>query len=125
MARTSFEDLQIYQMAEKLSGVVWVMVKAWDRLALDTVGKQLIRAADSVGANIAEGSGRYSYKEKARFGLYSRGSLYETKHWLRLAHARDLVSETEARQLAALLRELLPMLSAYIRSMRAMSNNPK
>jgi len=42
----------------------------------------LIKAVDSVAANISEGFGRYHYKEAKHFSYYSRGSLYETKTWL-------------------------------------------
>lgn len=57
MEKTNFENLQIYKLSEKLSDQLWKIVVRWDGLARDTVGKQLIRAADSIGANIAEGSG--------------------------------------------------------------------
>lgn len=44
------------------------------------MGKQLVRAIDSVAANLSEGFGRYHYKETRIFGYYSRGSLYESKN---------------------------------------------
>ena len=58
MEKTNFENLQIYKLSEKLSDQLWKIVVRWDVLARDTVGKQLVRAVDSIGANIAEGSGR-------------------------------------------------------------------
>ncbi|MGQ9799185.1 MAG: four helix bundle protein [Ignavibacterium sp.] len=45
----------------------------------DVVGKQLIKAADSVAENLSEGFGRYFYKENKQFCYHSRGSLFETK----------------------------------------------
>jgi len=63
MERTNFEKLQIYQLSEKLADNVWSIVFAWDSFAKDTVGKQIVRAADSIGANIAEGSGRGSLQD--------------------------------------------------------------
>ena len=56
--RTSFENLQVYKLSEKLADEVWTVVTSWEQFAKTTVGKQTVRAADSVGANIAEGSGR-------------------------------------------------------------------
>ena len=56
--RTSFENLQVYKLSEKLADEVWTVVTSWEQFAKTTVGKQMVRAADSVGANIAEGSGR-------------------------------------------------------------------
>ncbi|MCQ8780202.1 four helix bundle protein, partial [Escherichia coli] len=67
MASARFQDLLVYQLAEELADGVWEIVRGWDILARDTVGKQLIRAADSVGANIAEGCGRQSYNDNRRF----------------------------------------------------------
>lgn len=58
MAGKSFEGLRVYRLAEDLSDHVWTVVRRWDSLAWDTVGKQLIQSADSVGANIAEGYAR-------------------------------------------------------------------
>jgi four helix bundle protein len=84
--------------------------------AKDTVGKQLVRAADSIGANIAEGSGRGTDPEIRRFLRVARGSLYETQHWLRRAYRRKLLSEKQVNDLLPLVRELTPKLNAYLRS---------
>ena len=50
MAVKGFEELRVYQMAEHLSDEVWEMVCKWDVFAKDTVGKQIVRSVDSVGA---------------------------------------------------------------------------
>ena len=116
MARTNFENLRVYQLSEEISDLIWEIVMKWKRLAQDTVGKQLINSADSVGANIAEGTGRGSYADNRRFARIARGSLFEVKHWLRRAYRRDLLSENEVSKLQHLINELTPKLSAYIRS---------
>ena len=56
MERTNFEKLRVYKLAEDLADGIWQIVRNWDYLAKDTVGKQMIKAADSIGANIAEGT---------------------------------------------------------------------
>lgn len=99
MKRTNFENLQIYKLSEKLSDQLWKIVVRWHMLAKDTVGKQLVRAADSIGANIAEGSGRGTDPEIRRFLRVARGSLYETQHWLRRAYRRKLLSEKQVNDL--------------------------
>jgi four helix bundle protein len=63
--RTNFENLRVYQLSEDITDRIWNLVMEWDYFARDTVGKQLVRAADSVGANIAEGDGRGSYADTA------------------------------------------------------------
>lgn len=91
-------------------------VKKWDRLAQDAVGRQLINSADSIGANIAEGTGRGSFADNRRFARIARGSLFEVKHWLRRAYKRNLLSEKEIALFQKLIKELTPKLSAYIAS---------
>ena len=57
MGRTQFENLRVYQLAEELADLCWKIVGMWNAFAQMTVGRQLVTAADSVGANIAEGPG--------------------------------------------------------------------
>jgi four helix bundle protein len=116
MAKTGFENLRVYQLSEQIGDLVWEAVIKWDRLAQDTVGKQIINSADSIGANIAEGTGRGSFADNRRFARIARGSLFEVKYWLRRAYKRRLLTETEVDSLKRLIEELIPRLSAYIRS---------
>ena len=116
MERTNFEKLQVYQLSEKIADSIWNVVIAWDWFARDTVGKQIMRAADSIGANIAEGSGRGSLQDNRRFVRIARGSLYETIHWLRRSYIRKLLSQAEVKNLRALIEELSPKLNAFLRS---------
>lgn len=80
MEITNFEKLQVYQLSEKLADSIWEIVVTWDSFSKDTVGKQIVRSADSIGANIAEGSGRGSLPDNRRYVRIARGSLYETIH---------------------------------------------
>ena len=76
MEKTNFENLQIYKLSERLADQLWKIVNRWDVFARDTVGKQLVKAGDSIGANIAEGTGRGTDPEMRRFIRIARGSLY-------------------------------------------------
>ena len=117
MEKTNFEKLTVYQLSEKLSDRIWKIVIKWDYFSRITIGQQIVDAADSVGSNIAEGSGRGSLPENRRFVKIARGSLYETKHWLRRAYKRRLLSNQEISELKPVIDELLPTLNAYIRSL--------
>jgi four helix bundle protein len=116
MSRSNFENLVVYRLAEKLSDEAWDVVGGWNYFAKDTVGKQLVRSADSVGANIAEGTGRGTFQDNRRFVRTARGSLNETRTWLRRAHRRHLVSAEITERIKPLIDELSPRLNAYLRS---------
>ena len=116
MARPDFEDLDVYKLAEKLANEVWFIVKQWDFFTRDTMGNQLVRAADSVCANIAEGRGRYNHQDNRRFVKIARGSLSETISWLRLAYARQLLVDEQVIKIQLIIDELPPKLNAYLNS---------
>lgn len=114
MEKTNFENLQIYKLSEKLSDEIWKIVLTWNPVSISTVGRQIFRSADSLGANIAEGSGRGSDQDYKRFLRISRGSLNETRHWLRRAFKRDLLNAAQINVLSLIIEELTPKLNAYI-----------
>ena len=119
MAKTRFEQLRVYRLSEQLADAIWNAVWSWDRLARDTVGKQLIRSADSIGANIAEGTGRGAYRDNRRFVRVARGSLNETQHWLRRAFVRKLLTEEQVAVLKEIVDNLAPQLNSYMKSIGA------
>ena len=124
MEKTNFVHLHIYKLSEKLADEIWKMVVGWSFFAKNTVGMQIVKAADSVGANIAEGSGRGSDAELKRFLRVSRGSLYETQHWLRRAYKRGLLSEKQINNLVPIVKELTPRLNAYLGSVGLLRRRP-
>jgi four helix bundle protein len=81
MSRTNFENFRVYKLAEELADEIWKIVHRWNTFARDTVGRQIVRCADSIGANIAEGTGRYNFQDNRRFVKTARGSLNETQHF--------------------------------------------
>ncbi len=115
MSYYNLEDLEVYQLAEKFSDEVWAIVIKWDYFAKDTVGKQMVRSADSISANISEGYGRYHYKENRNFCYFSRGSIIETKGWLKKAKNRDLLNESEFTTLFDTLQTIHIKLNAYLK----------
>lgn len=122
-SRTNFEKLQVYRLAEKLADEVWSTVPPWDYFAKDTIGEQRVRAADSIGANMAEGTGRGSFQDNRRFVRTARASLNETKHWLRRAHIRLLLDAENTRRIKPIIDELTPKLNACLRSIGVSGRN--
>lgn len=107
-----------YKIAFDLSNIVWPIVKKWDFLARDTIGKQLIRAADSISSNIAEGWQRYYKKDKILFFNYAKGSFYEVLDWLAKARRRNLISQGEYQIINNLVREFPREINGLIKGVR-------
>lgn len=110
------DDLDIYTRSMELGETVWQIVATWNGLAQNTVGRQLIRSADSVAANISEGFGRFHYKENKQFCYYARGSLYETRTWITKAHQRGLMDQPTFQTLQTYLNDLAIKLNRYIKN---------
>lgn len=113
------EGLRIFRLAEKLADEIWEEVITWKPFARGTVGRELVRSGDSVGANIAEGHGRFHYRDEITFDYYGRGSLKETRFWLRRAFSRRIMSEGKFQRFIGMVDELEPQLNAYINSLEA------
>jgi four helix bundle protein len=116
------EELQVYQLAMDLGESIWEIVIAWNYFEKDTIGKQLVRAADSVAANLSEGFGRFFYKENKQFCYYSRGSLYETKTWLTKAKNRKLITVDQFESFTKDIDLIGKKLNSYIKSIGKQSN---
>lgn len=110
------EKLEVYQLSMALGVKIWDQVDKWNYFQKDTIGKQLVRSVDSIGANISEGYGRYFFKENKKFCYYSRGSLIETKTWIKKAIDRKLIDDEFYNDTVADLELLHKKLNGYIKS---------
>jgi four helix bundle protein len=119
MAEFGFESLRIYKTANELGKTIWDMVSKWNWFEKDTLGKQIVRSADSVSQNICEGYGRFYNNDKKRFYYYSRGSLYETYESIKKARERNLLSEEEYIILKKTILDFAVRLNNYIKTIKA------
>jgi four helix bundle protein len=85
-------ELRIVQMAERLSDELWSAVRTWDSFEKRSLGEQLVRACDSIGANIVEEFGRHHGPDSLKFYYVARASLEETTFWIRRAGIRYLLT---------------------------------
>jgi four helix bundle protein len=120
----SINELEIYREAMRIGEVIWDLVGGWSFFAKDTVGKQVVRSADSIAANISEGYGRFHFKENQKFCYYSRGSAQETQTWIEKGVRRDLIPDNTARELYSDLDVFKKRLNAYIRSIGPVDSDP-
>ena len=110
----SFRDLDVYQRSCALANAVARSVHGWEKESLWTCGVQLIRAADAVGANIAEAYGRDTIKDRRRQIFLARGSAFEVEHWLDLAATRGLPIPPRARSEAQEVSRMLTGLARHL-----------
>jgi len=98
------------------------MIKTWLLFEVDTVGKQLVRCVDSIGANIAEGGHRQSDMDGLRFFVIARASGEEACYWLERIRLRCMEPETKIADLEKRLRTGLGRLEALIKYRRSRSS---
>lgn len=115
------KDLEVYKLSEELSDMIWNIVLEWDYFAKETIGKQIVKASDSIAANIAEGYGRYHYKENKNFCYFARGSLEETKTWLRKSIRRGLIDQSKHQEMFDITKRLPKLLNSYIKNIGSKS----
>ncbi len=118
------EEKRMYVRAESLADAVWEIVLGWDWFAKKVVGTQIVRSTDSIGANIAEAGGRFHPADVKKFLYYARGSLRETKFWLRRAAARQLVPPELLERWDSELEQLSRELNASIGFQKQRANRP-
>ena len=110
------EELEIYRMPMDIAEEIWLIVIKWDYFCKKTVGDQLVRSVDSIAANVAEGFGRFHYRENIHFCYYARGALLETRTWLTKANNRNLIKNKEYESLLSSLEITHKKLNGYIKS---------
>jgi len=103
-----------YQHAVALGDDMWRAIGEWESFPRWSIGLQLIRAVDSIAANIAEAHGRATHPDQLRLLVIARGSAYEAEHWINIAVARSLLQEGAVEAIAEVARTL----SGLIRSLR-------
>lgn len=122
----TLEKLEVYNLSEAFSDEIWNIVGSWKLFLKDTIGKQIVRAADSISANVAEGYWGYYYKESKQFYFYSRGSIQETKSWLSKCKRRSIIAEAKCEELLQKAELILIKLNAYIKFVsKSSKHNPK
>ena len=95
MDKFTFFNLRVYQEAKELVKSVYTLLDKFPKYETYALGDQLRRAVTSVPSNIAEGSGRFSVKEKIHFIEIAYGSLTETLCQLDIAHDLNYITDEE------------------------------
>ncbi len=123
MEDKGLHNFEIYQIALELSNMAWDIFQSISKTHQFSIGNQFLRSTDSIGANIAEGFGRYIYKDSLRFYYHSRGSFFETKHWITLLFKRHLIEENVHKSFEEKLNVLGIKLNNFINFIKSKLNN--
>jgi four helix bundle protein len=114
----SLENLEVYQLAQEIGDLAWMIYNQLDKNFQFHIGNQFLDAADSISANIAEGYGRYHYRDVINFNNYARGSAYETINWTKKLRTRKLTEEAELNQILEMLETEIRKINGYNRYLR-------
>ncbi len=117
MNKFTFFDLRVYQESKALVKEVYKLLKKFPKFEVYALGDQLRRAVISVPSNIAEGSGRFSIKEKIHFIEIAYGSLAELLCQLDIAYDLDYITkeefENEQERINAIGKQLSGLPSSF------------
>lgn len=115
----NYKELVVWRKAHDMTLDVYRITSTFPREELYGLTSQLRRSAASIGANIAEGSGRRANKEICRFLQIARGSASEAEYHLLLARDLELLDEQSFQRLSTEADSVQRMLTALIQSLQS------
>jgi four helix bundle protein len=118
-----FDELEVYQLSFDLADWIYDLTAKFPDDEKYNLISQLRRASTSIGANIAEGYGRFHYKENQQFCRQARGSLTECKHFILFAYKRKYISLSERDEFINKYTKLKIKLNNYINSIGTRKDN--
>jgi four helix bundle protein len=119
------DKLEVYRIARQLSELAWDTYSSLPKEFRFSLGQQFVESVDSIGANIAEGYGRYHYLDSVKFFYNARGSLWEAKHWTDLLYERGLMTREVFEKMSERHGSLALKLNNLIKTTKARANNLK
>jgi len=113
-----FTDLVVWQEGHRLAILIYTVTKSFPREEVYSLIDQTRRAASSVTANIAEGFGRNTMKDKMQFFYIARGSLTELKNHILLARDINYLSGVKSKEILDQIMQVERLLHGLIRKSR-------
>lgn len=120
-----FRSLRVWQHAHALTLAVYQATMSFPKDELYGLRSQIRRAASSVGANLAEASGRHHDADQGRFCQIAMGSACELEYHLVLAHDLRLIDDETWTKLSPAVESVKNMLTMFIRKLTADSRRRK
>ena len=119
----NFYDLKVWQDSHKLALEIYKMTKMYPKDEQFGLISQMRRAASSITANIAEGFGRFHYRDKTKFYQQSRGSAVELQDHIFLSQDLKYLPKNSARDLFIQVNLVLKELNGLINSINKQLEN--
>jgi len=120
----NYKELRVWEKAHTLTLAIYGATCAFPKEELYGLTSQLRRAAASIGANIAEGSGRRTEGEICRFLQIARGSASELEYHVLLARDLRFLTDADFVKLTKQADEVQRMLTALIEKFREPNRSP-
>ncbi len=120
----NFRELKVWERSHRLTLAVYKATVAFPREELYGLTSQVRRSCAAMPANIAEGCGRWSNADLARFLQIAPGSASELEYHLLLTRDLSFLEEPEHERLTREVKEIKRMLTSFIKSLRAFDNHP-
>ena len=121
----NYEDLEVWQKAHALTIRLYRVTESFPRAEMFGLTSQIRRAGGSIGANLAEGCGRWGEVELARYVQISMGSASELHNHLRLAKDLRFVNPSERASIIRELTSVRQMLTALLQALRGVRASKK
>lgn len=125
MGNVNSSNVKVYRLATELSDELWEFVSGWNTFEKQTIGEEIIRAADKVGSYLAIGMGRGNVNDHSKLIKISRGYLNETMYWLNRAHSRNLIDINKMLYLKSKLEVLVSKLNSYSKNFEVQYPHPQ
>ena len=121
MIFATFEELEVWKLARQLKKEIRELAKKFPADEKYKLIDQVVRSSGSVGTNIAEGFGRFHFKENSKFCLNARGSLFETLNHLIDAFDEEYISDIELEYFKEKILHCIKVLNGYIAYLKKQS----
>jgi len=123
MSELNINKFDLYILAREYSRLAWKIFSALPKAMQFRTVMQFLESSDSVSANIAEGYGRYHYKDKRNFEYNSRGSLLESINWAEILNERGFVSSNDFEEFLGLGNKVSVKLNNHISYLNSQSTH--
>lgn len=119
----SFTDLNVWKEGHELVIMVYKTTRDFPKEETYSLVDQMRRASSSITANIAEGFGRQTYKEKVQFYYMAKGSLSELKNFILIAKDINYLSAEQLKELADQANLVDQILQGFIKKSKTFINH--